>query len=92
MTQEQRDKIYDLRKRMMQGRVAFRFKKVNGEIRNAIGTLDEYSIPTQVAPTLRTSKPRKFNEDIFLYYDCEQCAYRSFKKENFIEIINSNTL
>ena len=63
-----------------QGPVQFSYKKKNGEIRQAIGTLHN------VAPLLVGSD--KFQKDILTlrYYDLEKEDFRSMKMNNLISI------
>lgn len=60
--------------------VKFVYSKVNGELREAYGTLD----PNRVAPTQGTG--RKANDTLQVYYDVTKNAYRSFKKTNLIAV------
>lgn len=56
--------------------VGFTYKKVDGSIRKAIGTLK--NIPST------TTNSRKVNYGVLTYFDCEQNAWRSAKVENLI--------
>lgn len=68
--------VADMRKRI----VKFVYSKVNGELREAYGTLD----PARVAPTQGTG--RKANDTLQVYYDVSKNAYRSFKKANLVNV------
>ena len=58
----------------------FYFRKVDGSIREAFGTLAENIVP----PT--QGSDRKRNETCQTYYDTEKEAWRCFKKANLISI------
>jgi len=60
--------------------VRFYFRKVDGTIREAYGTLKESMLP----PTRGTG--RKANETLQTYYDTERQEYRSFKLANLVEV------
>ena len=66
---------------MKQKTVQFFYQKVNGEIRQAFGTLRDEVINTIVKET--GSKP---NDNMFTYFDTEKQEFRSFKKFNLIKI------
>ena len=58
--------------------VKFYFKKVDGSIREAYGTLKESLMPAT------SSDNRKKNDTIQVYYDTERQEYRCFKKANLV--------
>ncbi len=60
--------------------VKFYFRKVDGTIREAYGTLVERLIP----PTSENN--RKRNETVQVYFDTEKQEYRCFKKANLMSI------
>lgn len=60
--------------------VRFYFRKVDGTIREAYGTLKESMLP----PTQGTG--RKANETLQTYYDTERQEHRSFKRANLVEV------
>ena len=66
---------------MKQKTVQFFYQKVNGEIRQAFGTLRDEVINTIVKET-----GRKPNDNMFIYFDTERQEFRSFKKFNLIKI------
>ena len=70
-----------LKAAMKQRIVKFYFKKVDGSIREAYGTLKENLIPA----TSGNDKRAK-NETIQVYYDSEKQSWRSFKRANLIQI------
>ena len=62
----------------------FKFKKVDGSIRFACGTLDSEVI-AQYHTFSSTGKPS--NPEVQVYFDLDALAFRSFKKSNFIGFI-----
>ena len=60
--------------RMLTGTVEFTFRKVNGEVRKAIGTLHELNYVAK-----GTSGKSDKNADVISFWDCEKQAFRSFK-------------
>ena len=67
-----------LKAAMKQRIVKFYFKKVDGSVREAYGTLKENLIPATSAGN------RKKNDTIQVYFDTERQEYRCFKKANLI--------
>lgn len=58
--------------------VRFKFKKVDGSVREAHGTMKANVIPEIKG----TGRPLAY--DLQLYYDLDKSAFRSFKKQNLI--------
>lgn len=73
--------LLKLKAQMKQKTVQFFYQKVNGEIRQAFGTLRDEVINTIVKET-----GRKPNDNMFIYFDTEKQEFRSFKKFNLIKI------
>lgn len=74
-----------LKRRMMRGEVVrFCYRKLNGEIRTAVGTLQENAVEANV---VGTGIPKRFY-GMFAYLDLEKMAWRGFKFENFIGIVD----
>lgn len=73
------------RKRMRQelkdNIITFKFKKRNGEIRKAHGTLHPSYLPA-----LRGGSPKP--ERQMVYYDLDKKQWRSFRSYSFIKILN----
>ena len=67
---------FKLKAKMKLGIVKFYFKKVDGSLREAYGTLKVSLVP----PTIGTE--RKKNDTVQTYYDTEISEYRCFKKAN----------
>lgn len=73
-------RIYKLRKRMIKETVKFTFKKIDGSLRVAYGTLKE--------PRQKFFVKRKTNQDFktVCFYDTLINEFRSFKVENLIQV------
>nr|DAG07946.1 MAG TPA: hypothetical protein [Caudoviricetes sp.] len=69
-----------LKSAMKQKIVKFYFKKVDGSIREAYGTLKENLIPAT------SGDNRKKNDTVQVYFDTERQEYRCFKKANLLNI------
>ena len=65
------------------GIVEFEFIKKDGTVRSAKGTLDPAHLPPP-KPVSGGAAPRKKNDIVFVYYDLEKNAFRSFVKESFL--------
>lgn len=70
---------FKLKKELSERVVMFYFRKVNGEIRQAYGTLMANIVPA-------TAGNRKTNNENQIYFDTEKLGWRSFKKVNLISI------
>lgn len=75
--------LYRLAKSMREGVVAFIYKKADGSIRKANGTLK--NIPA--GATLGGKKITKPSYKTISYFDTDKNAFRCFKVENLICII-----
>lgn len=69
-----------LKTAMKQRIVKFYFKKVDGSVREAYGTLKDNLIPAT------SGENRKKNDTIQVYFDTEKQEYRCFKKANLLNI------
>ena len=58
--------------------VRFKYRKIDGSVRNAVGTLIENMLPA----TKGTG--RKACPDVQVYFDLEKKAFRSYKKSTLI--------
>ena len=77
--------LEELKQRMVNGElVKFKYMKVDGSIRNAIGTLQADVV---VANTKANGTYRK-SQGTFCYIDLENFGWRSFREERLIEILN----
>ena len=70
-----------MRRELHDNIVTFKFKKRNGEIRIAHGTLHP-----DYLPKLRGGAPRP--EHQMVYYDLDKNSWRSFRSYSFIKIVN----
>ena len=70
-----------LKSAMKQRIVKFYFKKVDGSIREAYGTLKE-----SLLPPIKGTESRKKSDTLQVYFDTEKNEYRSFKVANLIKI------
>ena len=70
---------YKLVQKMQQGIVKFYFKKVDGSMREAYGSLSE-----KIAPKIQENDNRNKNENLQIYFDTECQNWRCFKKLNLI--------
>lgn len=66
--------------RMIREEVQFKYMKADGTTRIARGTLKEDMLPPIKGVSRNTS------ESVQVYYDTEKKSWRSFKKENLLEI------
>lgn len=69
--------LIKLKHAMLTGVVEFTYKKVDGSIRNAVGTLQAPHVNYEF-------KGKESSLKTFAYYDIEQGAFRCFKIENLI--------
>lgn len=69
-----------LKAAMKQRIVKFYFKKVDGSVREAYGTLKENLIPAT------SGDNRKKNDTVQVYFDTERQEYRCYKKANLLNI------
>lgn len=74
-----------LKKRMMRGEVVrFCYQKLNGEIKTAVGTLQAQAVQANIEGT---GIPKRLY-GMFAYIDLEKMAWRGFKEERIIGIID----
>ena len=66
--------------------VEFAFKKADGTTRHAVGTLMPDAIESVLGPATGTT--RTPNPDVVVYFDVDAQAFRSFRKDRFIGIID----
>lgn len=70
-----------LKSQMKSKIVKFYFKKVDGSVREAYGTLNE-----KLMPAISGTDKRAKNDTVQTYYDTERQSWRSFKKANLLNI------
>ena len=68
--------------------VEFAFKKADGTIRFASGTLMPDAIESFVGPSTASSGKAP-NPDVVVYFDVDSQAFRSFRKDRFLGILDS---
>lgn len=71
-------KNYVLKRKMRRGVVTFTYKKVDGTVRTACGTLKADMLPQ----TLGTGK--KPSHEVLVYFDIDRKSWRSFRRENLL--------
>ena len=72
---------FKLRVKMNTGIVKFYFKKIDGSVREAYGTLS-----SRVIPSAAGTDNRKKNDTVQCYYDTEKESWRCYKKLNLLSI------
>jgi hypothetical protein len=73
-----------LKNRLFSEVVTFEFQKIDGSIRKAIGTLKSEHLP-QISNSSREKKP---NDQVQVFFDMEKFAWRSFRKDTLIRILD----
>lgn len=77
--------IEEFKNELRKGKVRFKYYKVDGEIREAYGTLNKDIIGDENLP--KGDKDIHVSEYNIRYFDLEKKAWRSFKSSNLISII-----
>lgn len=73
-----------LKARMLKGEIVrFVYIKKDGTLRTAVGTLQTNAVQANVTGSGRTT-----NKELVSYIDLEKMQWRSFRKENFVGIID----
>lgn len=67
---------------LQKGKVRFQFRKVDGSVRDAYGTLHKSMLP----PPVEGGSSRPPQPTLQVYWDIEASAFRSFKKENLLSV------
>lgn len=70
-----------LKSQMKSKIVKFYFKKVDGSVREAYGTLNE-----KLMPAITGTDKRAKNDTVQTYYDTERQEFRCYKKANLLNI------
>ena len=73
--------VFKLKAKMAKGIVRFYFRKVDGSIREAYGTLR-----ADLMPEIKGDDNRKKNDTVQAYYDTEKMEFRCFKVANLVRI------
>lgn len=64
------------------GKVRFSFKKVDGSVRQAYGSLHPSLLPARG----ESSSSRPVNPGVMVYYDLDSGGFRSFKKDSLLHV------
>lgn len=75
-------RIFKLKSAMHKGIVKFQFKKLDGTLRDAIGTLTEEVTSKLVGGQYYNPSPKTVP-----YFDCEKQEWRCFRKERLVGIV-----
>ena len=73
--------VFKLKAQMMKGIVRFYFRKVDGTIREAYGTLR-----TDLMPEIKGEDNRRKNDTVQTYFDTERQEFRCFKLANIVTL------
>lgn len=73
--------VFKLKAQMMKGIVRFYFRKVDGTIREAYGTLR-----TDLMPEIKGEDNRRKNDTVQTYFDTERQEFRCFKLANLVNL------
>ena len=78
------------RDQLRTGVYRFSYFKIDGDIREARGTLDLSRIPAEHQPKPLSGAPdvRPENYETFVYYDLDAEGWRSFRLDNFIGFVS----
>lgn len=81
---EKRSKDLERLKRLLKnGVVEFSYKKKDGSLRKAKGTLKDELLPET---DKGDERKRNLSKDCFYYFDLKKDDYRCFLRDNFVEI------
>lgn len=79
------EKIREFKQKLLEGEVTFSFKKKDGTIREARGTLKADLFPNvKTTESKEPTKKRAVAEDIICYYDLDKTGWRSFRFDQLI--------
>ena len=73
--------VFKLKAQMMKGIVRFYFRKVDGSIREAYGTLR-----ADLMPEVKGEDNRRKNDTVQTYFDTEKQEFRCFKIVNIVTL------
>lgn len=73
--------VFKLKVQMAKGIVRFYFRKVDGTIREAYGTLK-----AELIPETKGNDNRKKNDSVQVYFDTEKQEFRCFKLANLVAL------
>lgn len=82
-----KNEVKEFIRRAKRGNVKFKFRKLDGTIRTACGTLKEDIIKKTFKDVENAKRRRHIPSSIIVYYDVEKDGWRSFRKSLFIKFI-----
>lgn len=89
MEKELNEKKANITSTLKDGKHNFSFKKADGTVREAVGTLADELLPEQHKQrTTGASRKVKRPDDQITYFDTDKQAFRSFKLDRFIEFLD----
>lgn len=81
------EKIREFKQKLFEGEVTFSFKKKDGTVREARGTLKAELLPKVEVTKTEDEKPKKNRvvaEDMICYYDLDKAGWRSFRFDQLV--------
>lgn len=88
LTEKKAEEVMLLESRMLERAIAFQFRKKDGSIRNAVGTLCR-SLMKQQDGSLwkpKTDAPARENPNLVNYFDMDEKSWRCFVVGNLIAV------
>lgn len=87
LTEMKADEVMYLEQKMLEGAVAFQFKKKDGTVRNAVGTLCRRLMKLADNTFWEPKGPAKPEcPSIVKYFDCDKKEWRSFSVTSLIAV------
>ena len=75
----------DFHDALSKGIVRFAFLKLDGELRDAYGTLNPASIPAAQRPKGKRTPP----DSVFVYYDVQRSDWRCLRRDRFAGFVDT---
>ena len=88
LKEKRKRNLAKLKRLLKKGVVEFEYRKIDGSIRTATGTLKRSLIPDEYKDDERIEKSN--SDEVFRYYDIKKEDFRSFRKDNFRKILHQN--
>ena len=88
LKEKRKRELAKLKRLLKKGVVEFEYKKIDGSIRKAAGTIKRSLIPDEYKDDERIEKSN--SDEVFTYYDIKKEDFRSFRKDNFRKILHQN--
>lgn len=79
--------VEQLNELLKKGEVKFTYKKKNGETREALGTKNFTIIEEKYGEDMLPKGGNNYSDEVIRYFDMNSEGWRSFRKENFIDIV-----